>query len=70
MINCSLIFLLKGQFFLPETGGDMSTEPTKKLADELVLKKNPNPFPFLRGVNFGYLAKQAEAVVARWCAKR
>jgi hypothetical protein len=36
----------------------MSTEPTKKLADELVLKKNPNPFPFLRGVNFGYLAKQ------------
>lgn len=30
---------------------------TTKLADELILKRNPKPFPFLRGVNFGYLAK-------------
>jgi len=51
----------------------MNVEPaTKKLADELVLKKNQTPFPFLRGVNFGYLAKQgyygtsqAEAEVSR-----
>jgi hypothetical protein len=34
----------------------MSTETTK-LADELILRKNPNPFPFLRGPNFGYLSK-------------
>jgi hypothetical protein len=33
------------------------TTQTTALADQLILKKNPNPFPFLRGVNFGYLAK-------------
>lgn len=34
------------------------TSINKDLSDLLVQRRNPKPFPFLRGVNFGYLSRQ------------
>jgi hypothetical protein len=35
----------------------MSDPTSDSLASELIARKNSRPFPFLRGVNFGYLSK-------------
>jgi len=43
---------------LRTTQNQSMTTDTTTFANELILKRNPDPFPFLRGVNFGYLSKQ------------
>lgn len=34
------------------------TTTDAQLSDQLVARRNPKRFPFLRGVNFGYLSRQ------------